>query len=552
MTYFFELVKIAARSIRQRGVASLLTIFSMSLGVMLVVSVLTIHGVVDKSFRNNASLGYNVIIGAKGGKEQLTLNTVYYLSRPVENISYDFYLEFLKQEERDEALKLSFAYQAHEAQKAAEALRQASLLAGDPAAALAVQVIDGAVEERYGRRLNLAAASDAPRYTELGRPGKYSRLSEFAIPVCLGDYYGRFRVVGTTPQFFDDRIFDIEKGRKFEFAQGRNFKHRSPDHGYFEAVVGSTVAREMNIKLGDKINPAHGVPGGHTHARSFTVVGIVAPSGTPNDRAVFINMEGFYLMEDHAKPVEDETAPLTSGADGQPADEKAEMKAFLEAQMRKKRIEREPDPQPLPAEQREVTALLVKCRGTAAINLEGAINNGNQAQAVMPVQVIVGLFTFFVDPIRSVLLGLTVMICIVSGISILVSIYNSMSERRHEIAVMRALGAGRGTVMSIILLESTLLSLAGGLVGWLLGHLACVLASPLVEERAGVTIGFNLWSEPFFYPFLILARDSAWAESIGMPMELLLVPGLILLAVIVGLWPGLSAYKTDVAQSLGK
>jgi putative ABC transport system permease protein len=552
MTFFLELVKIASRSIQQRGAASLLTIFSMSLGVMLVVAVLTIHGVVDKSFRNNASLGYNVCVGAKGGQEQLTLNTVYYLSRPVENIPYDFYLEFLQRDERDKLLKESFAYEARQADRAAASAFDASLLAGDPATALAAAATSRAVDERYGNRLNLAPAGQAPRYTELGRAGRYARLAEFAIPVCLGDYYGRFRVVGTTPEFFDDRVYDIETGKKFTFAQGRNFVHRSPEHGYFEAVVGSTVAREMNVKLGDKINPAHGVPEGHTHARAFTVVGIVASSGTPNDRAVFINMEGFYLMEDHAKPVEDETARLTGEKKDEPVDEEAQKRAFLEAAAKRQRIEREPDPDPLPAEQREVTALLVNCPELTAINLEGAINNGNVAQAVMPIAVIHGLFSFFVDPVRSVLLVLTGMICVVSGISILVSIYNSMNERRHEIAVMRALGAGRGTVMSIILLESTLLSLAGGFVGWLLGHLLCVLASPLVEERTGVSIGFNLWAEPFFQPLVSLGMESAWAERIAMPMELLLVPGLIVLAVLVGLWPGLSAYKTDVAQSLGK
>lgn len=551
MTFFLDLLKIAARSIQQRGVASLLTIFSMALGVMLVVTVLTIHGVVDKSFRNNASLGYNVIVGAKGGKEQLTLNTVYYLSRPVENVSYDFYLEFLKREQRDEQLKLSFAYQAHEAEQIAQSLLEASLLAGDPATAMAGKSIEALVEERFGKRLNLAPASETPRYSELGRAGKYSRLAEFAIPVCLGDYYGRFRVVGTTPDFFGDRVYDIDNGKKFTFSQGRNFQRRSAEHGYFEAVVGSAVAREMNVKLGDKINPAHGVPEGHTHARSFTVVGIVAPSGTPNDRAVFINMEGFYLMEDHAKPVEEESPPAKR-ADGEPVDEEAEMKAWLDAQKRKARIEREPDPQPLPAEQREVTAILINCPNTGAINLESAINNGNQGQAVMPIGVIHNLFSFFVDPIRYALLVLTSMICVVSGISILVSIYNSMSERRHEIAVMRALGAGRGTVLSIILLESTLLSLAGGFVGWLLGHVLCVLASPLVENRTGVSIGFNLLGEPYIQPLVLLGNDTAWAQSVAMPMELMLVPGLIVLAVLVGLWPGMAAYKTDVAQSLGK
>src|SRR5215471_5747851 len=106
-----SLFRIALRSILQRGVASLLTILSMALGVMLVVAVLSIHGVVSQSFKNNASLGYNMIVGAKGGQEQLTLNTVYYLSKPVENIPYTFYLEFLERAERDRLQDLSYAGQ---------------------------------------------------------------------------------------------------------------------------------------------------------------------------------------------------------------------------------------------------------------------------------------------------------------------------------------------------------------------------------------------------------------------------------------------------------
>src|SRR6184192_2208769 len=110
-----SLFRIAFRSILQRGVASLLTMLSMALGVMLVVAVLSIHGVVSQSFRNNASLGYNMIVGAKGGQEQLTLNTVFYLSKPVENIPYTYYLEFLKREERDRLQRQSFAVECQQA-----------------------------------------------------------------------------------------------------------------------------------------------------------------------------------------------------------------------------------------------------------------------------------------------------------------------------------------------------------------------------------------------------------------------------------------------------
>src|SRR5262249_1052066 len=90
---------------------------------------------------------------------------------------------------------------------------------------------------------------------------------------------------------------------------------------------------------------------------------------------------------------------------------------------------------------------------------------------------------------RIVLLVLTVLVVIVAGISILVSIYNSMTERSHDIAVMRALGASRNAVMGIILMESILLSLGGGLIGVLLGHGMVAAASPYVVERTGIALG---------------------------------------------------------------
>jgi putative ABC transport system permease protein len=123
---------------------------------------------------------------------------------------------------------------------------------------------------------------------------------------------------------------------------------------------------------------------------------------------------------------------------------------------------------------------------------------------------------------------MTVLIVIVAGVSILVSIYNSMSERSHDIAVMRALGASRGAVMAIILVESILLSLLGGLLGVLLGHGMIGLASPYVVERTGVSLGLF---------------EFDW-------QELVLIPGLVVLASLVGLLPAVAAYRTDVAKSL--
>ncbi|WP_425617578.1 ABC transporter permease [Anatilimnocola sp. NA78] len=538
-----SLITIAWRSIQQRGVASALTMFSMALGVMLVVAVLTIHGVLSRSFESNASLGFNLLVGAKGGKEQLVLNSLYYLSSPVENVSYDYYLEFLKKPEREQEYKNSLKLRG--LNQAFEAAELASFAAGSGFETLALQ------QALAGQKL-----VDA-RWNDLDRNGKFGSQIELAIPICLGDYFGQYRVVGTTPDFFDKLIFDPEHERKYEFAQGRNFVHRSEEHGYFEAVVGSHVAREMEVKLGDQISPAHGSPDGHEHERKFTVVGILANSGTPNDRAVFVNMEGFFLMEDHAKPVEQGAPPPSTEGLTDEEKEKIEKERFFSRQRDKQLIDRVADPDPLAVEQREVTAILVKTDMKQGFFIEGAVNKGKEAQAVAPVAVIYGMFDQIVRPVQFSLFFLASVVCAVSGVSILVSIYNSMSERRHEIAVMRALGAGRGKVMAIILLEATLLSLGGCLIGWFLGHVACYIASPAIEQRTGFFIGMNLWGDPFFHPLEWLSTSYAvtnekFNEQFKLPVELLIVPCLILLAMIVGIWPALSAYRTDVARSLGK
>ena len=427
-----SLFKIAWRSIQQRGLASALTGFSMALGVALVVAVLVIHHVVADSFQRNAGLGYDIIVGAKGGKLQLVLNTVYHLSSPVENIPYSLLKEFTE--------------------------------------------------------------------------GQYKPYAARAIPYCLGDNYQGFRVVATVPDLLDDEALP---GRKYAFAQGRNFKNDAP----FEGVAGALAARRLGLKLGDTFRPAHGVidDGQGVKHDAFTVVGILEPTGTPNDRVLFINMEGFYKLEKHAKPVPGSEV-ATSGQPKSHHDEH-DHDHFT----------------PLPENQRELTAILIRSATPAAsIFLPNRINEGNQAQAVLPIREIRGLFDVIVEPIEWLLLGLTAMIVVVSGIGILVSIYNSMSDRRREIAVMRALGARRSTVMTIVLLESILLSLGGGAFGWLLGRGLIAALSPAIASETGVAVGLA--------PLL--------------PSELLLIPGLVALAAAVGYLPAMTAYRTDVARAL--
>lgn len=537
---------IAWRSIQQRGLASLLTSLSMALGVMLVVTVLTVHGVVHESFRTNSSLGYNMIVGpTKGSKLDLTLNSVYYLSSPLETIPYEYYLEFKPLAERDEAIAGSLRFAASQRRRDAVVLQTLASLGGDlgPWSALAAQ--------------EALAAADS-RILDSGRDGKYAQFTKQSIPLTLGDYFGPHRVIGTIPAMFEQLQFGEEGEKKYEFAVGRNFQHWTKEHGYFEAVVGATVARERGVTVGDKFQTTHGDPEGAGHGTDFTIVGVLKPTGTPNDRAAFINVEGFYLMEDHAKPIEQAKPEPGEAADGPPADggpdaegrEAGGLAPIAPAAAAKDEASLAAIRDPLPLEQREITAMLVKTISPIVTpGLENVINEGQVAQAALPVKEIFGLFEVIVRPIQTALLGLTAVICVVSGVSILVSIYNSMNDRRHEIAVMRALGANRTTVFTIILFESIFLSLGGGLLGWTAGHALNAAASDKVEQVTGVSIGFFDFAPPV--NVLELLGQEPTIEWMTVSTELLLIPGLIALAIVVGFLPALSAYRTDVARSLG-
>jgi putative ABC transport system permease protein len=435
-----SLWKVAWRSIRQRALVSLLTVLSMGLGVALVVGVLVVYGVVEKSFHHGGD-GYDLIVGAKGGKEQLVLNTVFYLNQPIGNIPYSFYEE----------------------------------------------VADG----------------------------KYGPV-ETAIPVCMGHTYQGFRVVGTVPQMFTELKYGDNES--YKFAQGENFKAEN----HLDAVMGSSAAYRTQLQVGEKFQAVHGSSvGGRVHKETFHIVGILAPTGTPVDRAVFVNMLGFQDIHGH-----EESLAST--------DKKEKHDEHAKKENPDKHKEDEHDEHHEHAgEPKEITALLVCVpKNTADIGgtnkMASQINGTKIAQAVLPVRVITDLFEGVVGKLQWILLGMAVLTVVEAGIGIMVSIYNSMSDRRHEIAVMRALGASRVTVMLIILMESILLSLLGGAMGLLIGHGAIWLCSPMIADWTGVVIGLLQFQLP----------------------ELILIPGLVILASAVGYLPAMSAYRTDVAKSL--
>lgn len=346
--------------------------------------------------------------------------------------------------------------------------------------------------------------------------GQFAADIEFAVPICLGDNFKGFRVIGTTPDMF--ARLEYLGGRKYEFAEGRNFYDDAPN----EAVIGATAARKTGLKVGDKFRPVHGsvADRGEEH-EPFEVVGVLAPTGTPNDRAIFVNMEGFYHMHAKSPDEAERSLPgLKTEANPKPGEKHDPHSAG------------DHHHESIPNEQKEVTAVLVvlnsKIPPPRRVALPKLVSKQLDVQAVAPVEQIDHLLRGIVGNVQLVLLILAVMIVVVAGIGIMVSIYNSMSDRRHEIAIIRALGARRTTIMVVVLMESILLALGGGAAGMVLGHGLTGALAPIIADQTGIAIN------PFQFQL----------------SELILIPGLILLATAVGFLPAVVAYRTDVAQSL--
>ena len=271
------------------------------------------------------------------------------------------------------------------------------------------------------------------------------------------------------------------------------------------------------------------------HDEKFTVVGVLAPTGTPNDKTVFVHLDGFFQMSGHDKPLDEAVnrwREFNGLAKLSGEELETEVAKYAAAEEEPEAVEDVHDHHhDLPDIQKEVTAVLVRMKGSgfAVIQFQSELKEGFKAQAVNPVMQISWLMDNIVGNVRTMLVVLTGLIVIVSGVGIFVSIYNSMADRRREIAIMRALGAQRTAVFSIVLSESILLCIGGGLLGLLLGHGLVFAAAPIVASRSGILI------DPLAFE----------------PMELIVFPVLIVLASLVGFIPAMTAYRTDVAQTLG-
>ena len=334
---------------------------------------------------------------------------------------------------------------------------------------------------------------DQPRDTipiESYRKVKADPRVRWAVPYALGDVYRGFRVVGTTPELFD-ALFDADgKALRERLRPGSRVFAPGPEE-QFEAVIGALVAADAGLGLGDVIKVQH-EEGGFEHTDEWEIVGILEPTGTPNDRAVFIQLESFFHVEGHGPPPD-----AKEGEGAKPTDPWA------------------------------VSSIVVRLKSPATrLQFERDMLNDTSLQPALPFREIRKL-TEFAKVGETALRVVAILVVVVAGVGIFVGLYNAIQGRRREIAILRALGARRAQVFAVVTLEAVLLCLAGGVAGVLLGHAGLAAAAPLLAERFGVRV----------------------SAAMG-PFDLWVLGALAVLGVVVGALPAWRAFRVEVARNL--
>ena len=322
-----------------------------------------------------------------------------------------------------------------------------------------------------------------------------NRLIKSAIPLALGDSYNTFRIVGTNREYAT--LYNAEIGEG-------NWWHKD-----LEVTIGANVEQSSRLRIGDEFTSSHGLTmGGSSHNdHKYKVTGILDRTNSVLDNLILTNVESIWKMHE-----QHDTLASLSAASIDPSLVYSRLVPTV----------------PVSDSVAEITSLLLLYRSPlAAVQLPRLVNSQTALQAASPAFESSRLFSILGVGI-DVLLGFAYVLILISALSIFIALYNSLKERRYDLAVMRSMGASRSKLFTSLLLEGGLLTLGGSFVGLLLGHSVLMLLSSLVEEtsKAGITA-------------LVFYGE-----------EGIILGASLLLGLMCALIPAIQAYRTDISKVL--
>ncbi len=308
------------------------------------------------------------------------------------------------------------------------------------------------------------------------------------VPIATGDNLSGAPIIGTDASFFELRT-NINAPPAFQIAQGALFTED------FQAVLGSLASNQLGLQVGDTFRGAHGLGASlasDLHENVYTIVGVLAPSNTPFDRAVFTTIAS--IWEVHAEGMA-ETAAFAAGAEGS--------------------VE-------------NLTSILVSPVGFVEQNqLWQEFYMATDAQAAFPGQELAGLFDLLSQGER-ILSIVGYLVLSIAALTVFLSMYNVTISRQQEIAIMRSLGGSRASVFRMIITETLIITLLGAVIGRVIGYAAAVIIASVFSGSSAIPVPIR---------FLPSLEPLLW-----------LLP--VVVGVVAGLIPAINAYQVDVVERL--
>lgn len=312
---------------------------------------------------------------------------------------------------------------------------------------------------------------------------------EWTIPLVLGDGHKGYRVVGTTEEFYQHYRYQGHYALQLEIGEW--------NRGVSDIVLGSEVAKKLGYSLGHAVVLEHGVTREvgmlHHDEAPFKVVGILQPTGTIVDQSLFVSLESL-------DRIHHEEAKHGSNEDHEHGGKES------------------------------LTAFFMKLKNRIDIlTIQREINNYQKEalSAVIPA-VVVNDIWHMLSYVENALKVLGACVLLVSLFSMLTMLLSSLNERRREMAILRSLGASPVQLSSLLIFESTLMTVVSLLGGFLLQGILIFLLRGWLKENYGIFIeSFQFQSENLIILIFILT-----------------------LGLLVGIIPAIRVYKTSLKDGL--
>jgi len=310
------------------------------------------------------------------------------------------------------------------------------------------------------------------------------------IPLSMGDNYQGYRIVGTTSKYADHFQAKVVSGKMFQESM--------------DVTLGSKVAKILDLKLGDTFASSHGMDAeGEKHGdKKYKVVGIFDATGSVVDQLILTSLSSVWDIHEHA-----ETAVEAHGDSAH--SESSEMPH---------------------EEEKQVTSALIQFRNPMGlITLPRQINENTSMQAALPSIEINRLFSLLGIGIET-LQALALIIISIAGVSVFISLYNSLKERKYEMALMLSIGATRTKLFFMLLMEGLMLAVIGYVAGITISRLGLLLFSKAAEQD-------------FHYSI---------KEFSLLPEEIYLFIAALAIGLLAAALPSLGIYKLNISRTLAE